>query len=176
MATLREGRHPGFTRIRQAIAPFVREQAGSALVEFAMTAILLLMVIFGIMDCSRALYIDHFVVTAARDATRYSMVRGASWNSSCSTATAYDCVASGSNVSSFVQTLASPGVNTANLTTITTWPGTTVTGAACTTSGAQNSAGCVVMVKVMYSFSFVLPFLPKKAFVLSSTSEVTIAQ
>ena len=65
---------------------------------------------------------------AAREATRYAMVRGASWSSTCSTAIAYDCAASSSNISAFVQSLAPSGVKTTNLTTTTNWPGTDSTG------------------------------------------------
>ena len=161
---------------RRSLASMSRNECGSALVEFAASAILLLTLVFGIMDCSRALYIDHFLSSAARDATRYAMVRGGSWSSSCTTAISYGCQASSSTISSYVQTLATAGINTANLTTAASWPGTNATGGNCTSSGSANSQGCVVVVAVSYPFSFVLPFLPKSTFVLSSTSKVTIAQ
>jgi hypothetical protein len=56
----------------------------------------------------------------------------------------------------------------------TTWPGTTASGANC--GSGTNSPGCVVNVQVSYSFNFVLPFLPKNAMVLSSSSTVPISQ
>jgi Flp pilus assembly protein TadG len=164
------------TVVSRRLVRAVREERGSALVEFAASAVLLFTLVFGIMDCSRALYIDHFVANAAREATRYATVRGSSWTSNCTTAIAYGCIASSSNVASFVQLLATSGINPADITTTTSWPGTDATGASCTGSGPANSLGCVVVVKVSYSFSFMVPFLPKNALVLSSTSKVTIAQ
>ncbi len=160
----------------RGLAVAVCDERGSTLVEFAASAVLLFTLVFGIMDCSRALYVDHFVANAARDGTRYAMVRGSSWTSSCTTAIAYGCAASSSNIASFVQSLATAGINSADITTTATWPGTDATGASCTSSGPANGLGCVVAVKVAYSFSFIVPFLPKKALVMSSTSKVTIAQ
>ena len=114
------------------------DECGSALIEVAAVALLLFTLIFGIMDFSRALYIDHFLANAAREATRYAMVRGGSWSSSCTTAISYGCQASSSNIAAFVQTLATPGVNTAKLTTTASWPGTDATGATCTSSGVRE--------------------------------------
>jgi Flp pilus assembly protein TadG len=54
------------------------DETGSSLVEFALSSTVLLMAIFGVLDCSCALYADHYVANAAREATRYAMVRGSS--------------------------------------------------------------------------------------------------
>ena len=167
--------------LRLFVAPainLVKEESGSALVEFAASAILLFTLVFGIMECSRAVYVDHFVANAAQEATRYAMVRGASWTSTCASTTSSNCTVNSSTVTAFVQSLVSAGVSKTNLSVSTTWPGTDATGADCLTSGseAKNSAGCVVSVKVTYPFSYVSPLLPKSTLLLSSTSQVTIVQ
>lgn len=152
--------------------PIKYEQSGSALVEFAASAILLFTLVFGILECSRAVYVYHFVSSAAQEASRYAMVRGASWSSHCASYTSSNCSATSANVTSFVQAQASAGITKANLTVSTSWPGTSATGASC----SSNTAGCLVLIKVSYPFSFVSPLLPQKTLSLSSTAEVTIVQ
>lgn len=157
---------------------FVQEEAGSALVEFAVSAILLFTLLFGILECSRAVYTYHFLANAAQEATRYAMVRGASWTPACSSATSSNCMASSNNVVAFVQSLASAGITKSNLTVSTSWPGTDATGASCLASSSvpSNTPGCVVTVTTSYPFSYVSPLLPQKALALTSTSQVTIVQ
>ena len=155
-----------------------RDESGSAVVEFAASAILLFTLVFGIMECSRAVYINHFLANAAQEGARYAIVRGASWSSSCASYTASGCTASGSHVTSFVQSIASAGVNPSNLNVATSWPGLTAAGASCmsNSSAPSNAIGCVVVVKVTYSFSFVSPLLPQRTLPLTSTAETTIVQ
>ncbi len=154
----------------------LRDETGSTLVEFAISAILLFTLIFGILDGSRALYVDHFVANAAQEGARYAMVRGASWSASCSATVAYNCNASSANIATFVQSIATAGVAKANITTTATWPGTNAAGASCTSGSTKNIAGCAVKVIVTYPFSFVVPLLPLKTLSLSSTSQVTIVE
>ena len=157
---------------------FMQEEAGSALVEFAVSAIVLFTLVFGILECSRAVYTYHFLANAAQEATRYAMVRGASWTPTCASATSSNCMASSNNVTAFVQSLASAGITKSNLTVSTSWPGTDATGASCHASSSvpSNTPGCVVAVTTSYSFSYVSPLLPQKALGLTSTSQVTIVQ
>lgn len=160
------------------LCTFVRGDCGSALVEFTAFAILLFTLMFGILECSRAVYVYHFLGNAAQEAARYAMVRGASWSANCASVTSSNCVASSSNVTSFVQSITSAGITKSGLGVSTTWPGTDATGASCLASSSTPAytAGCVVAVTVTYSFSFVSPLLPKKALVLTSTAEQTIVQ
>jgi Flp pilus assembly protein TadG len=156
----------------------VATDSGSALVEFAASALLLFTLLFGIMECSRAVYIDHFVANAAQEGARYVMVRGGSWSSSCASVTSSSCVATSSNISAFVQSLASGGVTKSNLSVTTRWPGTDATGASCLSNSTvpTNAVGCTVTVTVTYAFSYVSPLLPQKSLSLTATSEVTIVQ
>ena len=165
-------------RVQQAGRGFREFDEGSALIEFAASAVLFFTLLFGIVDFSRALYVDHFVATAAQEATRYAMVRGASWTSTCAAVPGYGCTATSSNIGTFVQSLAPAGVVKSSLSVTVSWPGTDATGASCTSSGssAANSAGCTVSVVVSYPFAFATPLIVRKTLSLSSTSQVTIVQ
>ena len=149
------------------------DESGSSLIEFALTGTILLMLVFGIMDFSRAMYADHFVAYAAMAATRYGMVRGSTWTTaSCSTPTAANCPATGQAIQNFVTSIVPPGIAASNLVVAPIWPGATLAGVAC----AAPDPGCLFKVTVNYSFSFNVPFLPAKALTLSSTSAAVIAQ
>jgi Flp pilus assembly protein TadG len=143
--------------------------------------------IFGIVDFGEALYAYHFVANAAREGTRYAIVRG----SSC-TGLSGGCPASSSDIQSYVQNLASGiGINSNSVTIDTTssdvWPGTGPSGS-CNTTEGNNSPGCIVQVKVVYPFNFAIPLLPTHAcplptggtttanICMSSTSEMVISQ
>jgi Flp pilus assembly protein TadG len=157
---------------RAMSVPLMHEQTGSALVEFASSAILLFTLVFGILECSRAVYVYHFVASAAQEAARYAMVRGASWSSSCASYTSFNCTATTATVTSFVQAEAPAGVTKANLTVNTSWPGKDATGASC----SSNTVGCLVLIKVTYPFSFASPLVSQTTLSLSSSAEVTIVQ
>ncbi len=144
--------------------------------EFALTVSLLLLMIFGIMDCSRALYADHFVANAAREATRYAAVRGSSWKGACTSSQNFGCHASAADVAAYVKSIIPDGVDPSTLITVTNWPGRDVLGLPCSISGSFNSEGCLVVVRVTYAFSFAVPFLSTSTLLLSSTSRLTIAQ
>jgi len=154
----------------------IADETGGTLLEFAITTSLLMMIIFGVLDCSRALYFDHYVSYSAEEAARYAMVRGSTWNgATCSATTTESCTATAANLTSFVQSITPMG-NSSDLTVATTWTGKTPAGSTCSNQNGNNSPGCVVQVKVSYSFNFVLPFLPKNTILLTSTSAVAITQ
>jgi Flp pilus assembly protein TadG len=156
---------------------FGKEESGSILVDFAVSISVVMMVTFGVLDCSRAVYIDHFLATAARSATRYAMVRGSSFSgAACSTPSTSNCTAIAVDVTNYVKSILDTGVGTTALTVSTTWPGTTPTGVACDTTDGNDSPGCVVSVQINYAFGVVLPFMPANTFVLTSSSAVAIAQ
>lgn len=160
---------------------FIGDESGSELLEFALTATLFLTTILCIADVCRAMYFYHFVTYAAQEGARYATVRGADWNSSCNSSAPpnftmnFDCSASRGDVSNFVKSLGS--VNSSNLNVDTTWTGTTPdcssNCSACTTA---NDQGCMVQVKVSYTFTFMTPFLKQKSINLYGTSEQVIQQ
>jgi Flp pilus assembly protein TadG len=160
--------------------PSITGERGDEMIEFAIVAVVLFTCIFAIINCSLLLYTYHFAAYAAREATRYAMVRGSTWGSaSCATTATFSCNATAANVASYVQSIVPPAISSGTpLSVTTTWPGTELAGSAatCTTTNGNNSPGCLVMVQVSYSFSYFLPFLPTSALNLKSTSEVVILQ
>jgi Flp pilus assembly protein TadG len=151
-----------------------KEEHGVSLVEFAMSVVLLLTLLFGIVDCSRAMYTWAFVSWAAQSGTRYAIVRGATWSgTSCTITTTQDCDATSASVTSYVQGLAPPGVTGSNVQVNPQWPATTPDGGSCSTANGQ---GCFVKVSVSYTFHFITPFLPSSGINFSSTSEQVIQE
>jgi Flp pilus assembly protein TadG len=166
-----------------------REERGSTLVEFAMTTLLLVALLAGVLQWMLAMYAYHFTTYAAQEGARFAAVRGYTWSKSkttnCSTSAPpsftmpYECTASATDIQNYVQSLATGGINSSNVTINTTtsyvWPGTTPdnTTTGCTTNA--NSQGCMVKVTVSYTFSF-LPFLKSPSLTLGATSENAILQ
>jgi len=164
--------------IAKGCFPAVSGERGSALLEFAFVIVLLLTIMFGIIDFSRAMYADHWVSSAARDATRWASVRG----SGCALLTG-GCPAASSDVSTYVQSIVPAGVvlnggtsGPGGLLVQTNWPGTNGSGTSCVANGnPSKSAGCVVKIQVTYFFGF-LPLLSKFGpITMSSTSQMTIS-
>jgi Flp pilus assembly protein TadG len=132
--------------------------AGSTVVELALSIILLMTLIFGIAEFSRALYTYHFISNAAREASRYAIVRGASCSSWASA-----CPASAADIQSYVRSITPEGINPNAVTVTTTWT-------------PNNSPGNLVKVNVQYGFTFDLPFLPLGTMHMASDSQMVISQ
>lgn len=144
-----------------SVSPFVgsdarrsesRRQRGSIILEAGLAAVLLMTFMAGIADAGYMLYTDVWVSTVARDATRYAMVRGSASGHAITAA----------QVSTYVSQHAA-SLNTAWLTTTTTW-------------SPNNAPGSAVNVKVQYSFHSIVPFVPISTFTLQSTSQMIIQQ
>jgi hypothetical protein len=138
-------------------------QRGSALFEQALTIIVLLSVMFGIIDFARALYTYHFVANVAREASRWASVR-----SSTSPLGAADH----SNVESLVSNVSGMGLDAANITSSINWLSPPHGSPSC----PANIPGCVVEVQVNYNFKFFFPFMPSRSINMQSTSEMVITQ
>jgi Flp pilus assembly protein TadG len=147
-----------FTPMSRHLAARVRAgDRGATTVELAVSAAVFLFVVFGIIDCSRALYSYHTVSHLAREATRYAIVRG----SSC-TSWASACPASSTDIQNYVQSkIALLDPNAVKVTT--TWI-------------PDNNPGSLVNVQVEYQFHFLLPFLPTSISTLTSSSQMVISQ
>jgi Flp pilus assembly protein TadG len=142
---------------------------GQAAVEFGLGASVLLMALVGMMKISLAIYTYHFIAEAAREGTRFAMVRG----TTCSTLSPglSTCPASKDDVGSYVKGLGYPGIVSSNMTVTTgylTYP------AGISTSSA--TPGNLVMVTVQYAFPLSIPFLKSKTYTMQSTSEMIISQ
>ncbi|HLJ79694.1 MAG TPA: TadE/TadG family type IV pilus assembly protein [Acidobacteriaceae bacterium] len=150
---------------------------GSSLVEVAISSSVLLTVLLGIMYVCLALYQYHFVSEAAREASRYAMVRGAI----CSSATPNqsNCNATSDEIQTWTRGISFPGIDPSQVTVTTTWLKATSSGtppsttwSACT-SGTCNEPGSMVRVVVSYPVS--LPWA-NSPITVSSASEVVISQ
>jgi len=135
------------------------EQSGQVLVEFALAGIIAITMMFGCIEFGRALFAYDFVAQAARDATRYAIVNG----TTCST-TGDACAANIKNV--VLTKMTAPDQSVLNPAPVVTWQ----------QPGGMNcySPGCTVKVKVSYTFGFLI--LPLPSIVMSSTSQMNIAQ
>lgn len=163
-------------------------ERGSTLIEFAFVAVLLFTIFFGIIDFGRALYAYHFVASAAREATRFAMVRGATWPTACVDTTSFsgDCQANNDNVQFYVQTMASGiGLNDASSITASLTPLPPPNGSGTNCSSAPINPGCTAQVTVQYPFKFIFPLMPTStctvnqvtaSICMTSTSEMVVSQ
>jgi Flp pilus assembly protein TadG len=140
------------------------------MVEFAIAAAAVFIMIFGVLEIGLALYSYHLVSDAARQGTRYARVRG------------YTCVVNGSSctatvaqIQSYVTSLNYPGIDTSKLTVTPTYAGYPA-GTACTPSTSCNNPGNMVTVTVTYSFPLTIPYLSVNTLNMSSSSSVIISQ
>lgn len=161
------------------------QRGAATLVEFAIVISVLLTIMFGIVDFARCMYAFHWTAEAAREASRWASVRG---SASCPTWTT--CPTTAAAVTTYVQSIISPGIYASSTVTgpssnavgkvivTTTWPGTSGTGGTCYTSPqTAYNPGCVVKVQVQYTYGFSLPYLTVLPQInMTSTSQVVISQ
>lgn len=136
-----------------------QNEEGAALVEFALSSVVLFMTLFGLMAVCTALYSYLFVSEAAREASRYAIVRG----NSCTGFS--DCKIDSAGLNTYVKNLAYPGINKGNLSATATFT-------------PDKNPGDIVSVTVTYNMALNIPFWPKtgRALQLSSTSQMAISQ
>ncbi|HTU33995.1 MAG TPA: TadE/TadG family type IV pilus assembly protein [Candidatus Acidoferrum sp.] len=163
-----------------------RGEKGSAMLEFALVTVLLLLLLFGIVDFGRALYTYHFLANASREATRWASVNGQSCitDPTCPNGSP----AQETDVQQYVAGLTPPGISKANIqgcdlsntpnalgvcanwSTAPSLPGTP---AVCT--AVPKDPGCPVQVTVSYNFGFLVPLVHKGVLQMSSSSETIIS-
>ena len=174
-------------RSRPAQAPSCKENGGwwkalredgGTLVESALASAVLLSIVIGILEMSFALYNFHFVSEAAREATRYAIVRG---SASCTnTPNLTNCNATSAEIQSYVRNLGFP--NSTNLNATTTWLSAVSSGSPPTTTwtsctaGTCNAPGNVVNVVVTEAAPLAIPFWGTATINLTSTSQMVISQ
>jgi Flp pilus assembly protein TadG len=166
---------------RLKVAAALHEDGGS-LVEMALSCLILIPVLFGIIQLSIGLYCYHYAADAAREATRWAIVRGSTCNllfgsGYCSPTSGKGTGADGNDIAQYVKSLGYP--YSANVTTTAKW---------CTNGGAipatwtscsttqNNLPGNQVQVTVSYSYPLIIPFLRSNTINLSSVSSMTIVQ
>jgi Flp pilus assembly protein TadG len=142
-----------------------RTERGQVLVEFALSVLVFLVLVFGVLDFGRALYTYHAVSYAARAGTRYAIVRGSGCNGAVS-----GCPATQSSVTSYIESV-SPNLDPRDLRVSVNW----ITGnTGCPAGTAAHSPGCSVQVAITYRFVWLFSFLP--ATTMTSTSQMVISQ
>jgi Flp pilus assembly protein TadG len=142
----------------------------------AITLIVYLLMLFAVVDFSRALYAYHFVSHVARDAARLAAVNGADCadDGSCNGAFPMHSgplASDDGSIQTYVRTFTPPGINSTSVTASVIWPGTPAT----TCSAPLNSPGCTVEVTVQYPFNFLAPIVSTTTVEMTSTSAMVIA-
>ncbi len=140
------------------------------MVEQALILPVLLALMFGVIDMSRALYTYHYVSYIAREATRWASVRSAnSINGS-----------SSGLIQGYVSNVAGMALDPAAITSTTNYIAPPNGSPLCPDGVAggsrNNKPGCVVQVTVNYDYKFIFPFLPSGTFRMSSESQMIITQ
>jgi Flp pilus assembly protein TadG len=153
-------------------------ECGSAILETAFSLIILLTFLFGIIATCMMLYTYHFISEAAREGTRYAIVRGSTAGAgNCAAPGPATCIAQGGNdagdIATYVKGLSFPGIDPGNMTVNSAWSAY-VHGNSCGTP--CNSPGNLVTVTVTYNFPLTIPFVPNRSYAMSSTSAMVISQ
>lgn len=160
----------------------MRRDEGSNLVETAISATVFFAMLFGICQMSYAFYLYQFTSDAARQATRYAMVRG----STCSTNTPSltNCNATSDQIQTWVRSLHYPGVRSGNLALTTTWcqatvdttvnPNTTTWGTC--SGGTAANPGNLVHVTVSYPLGVTIPWSNNTTLTIGASSSMVISQ
>jgi Flp pilus assembly pilin Flp len=74
----------------RSVKSLVCDEDGAEVVEFALAAMIFFTLIFGIIEFCLVIYAGNSVAIAAQQGTRYAMVRGSDWTSSCASVSSYD--------------------------------------------------------------------------------------
>jgi Flp pilus assembly protein TadG len=152
-------------------------ESGSAILETALSIGILLTFLFGIMEVCLAAYTYHFISEAAREATRYAIVRGSSFTTNCTAPTVANCTAQGGNntgdIATYVQNLNFPGIDPTKMTVNSTW--LHGDGTACGVGPTCKDPGEQVQVTITYNFPLSVPFVPLSTWALQSTSQMVIS-
>jgi Flp pilus assembly protein TadG len=148
---------------------------GQTLVETALSLVVLLAVLFGLMFLALTLYSYHYISEAAREGTRYAIVRGSActgWTSA--------CPAGAADIQNYVANLGYlAGITTSDVAVEWCNPptgGATVTCSSSTSAPGYNAPGNLVQVKVTYSATLLLPMISSTPLTMSSTSQMMISQ
>jgi len=146
-----------------------RGEQGAAVMEMALSMIVLLTIFFGLMEICLALYTFHYVSEAAREGTRYAMVHG----STC-LVSGVSCTATSGQIQTYVQNLGYPGIRSSHMTVTTTWSAYP-SGGTCVAAGC-NGPGDLASVTAQYAFTLSIPFVSSRLLNLTSTSAMVISQ
>jgi Flp pilus assembly protein TadG len=125
-------------------------QAGSVVIETAITLLLFMMLLFGVIEGARMMWTYNTLAFVAREGTRYATVRGATSLSPATVAT----------IETYVKDRA-VGLDPAKMTVLTTWT-------------PNNSAGKFVQVVVNYEYYMSTTLFVSGPLQLTSTSRTVV--
>ena len=137
----------------------LRDDRGQTLVEFAIVAVMLLMLLLGVVEFCRMVLVYTTVANAARAGARYAIVHGT------------DNPASTDDIKTVVKNfLSTAPLDTSSLSTDVNYPGDPVKSGS---SGCKNP-GCEVAVTAAYPYQPMIGYFPWPTITLRSTSEGAI--
>ncbi len=145
-----------------------KKSAAQAMVEFALALPILLLVVYGLIETGRLIFIYASVVTAARQAARYGSATGDN-----GTGTKYynDCsgITAAANSVAFIQAFTNISISYDG------GPGTSSLGNCPFPSGSSHPEnGDRILVSVSAQYSPIVPLLPFKPFTITSESNRTL--
>jgi hypothetical protein len=154
-----------------------RQSTGQALVEFALVAPMLFLVLFSIIEFGRFVYYNQVLNDAAREGARYAIVHGS--GALCpsgpmpGTGTAGNpCDPNGDRVRNVIQTFA-VGALSGPMTITMCW-GPTAGCLAAPPTSTNNGRGQSFWVKVDYAYQTLIPLVPLPAVTISAESRLVI--
>jgi Flp pilus assembly protein TadG len=152
-------------------------ERGAVAIEFALSAIVLFVLVFGCIGVAMAFYTYEVVNEYARDASRYAIVHGNGCKAqgtvagSCSIGTG---AAANLKLLTYLNNQILPGINGNHLTVTTNY--TFAPGATTCNAPNCNGAGDQVTVNITYPFLYNIPFVPQRSFTMSAGSTMIISQ
>jgi Flp pilus assembly protein TadG len=135
--------------------PFVGNDRGSTIVEFALSSFVFLMTIFGILGFGQAVWRYNMVSNLAKEGARRAVVCGSTTGLSTS-----EC-----NIGNYVRSRAA-GYLTICSTCVTTTPSTIST----------LTAGSTVAVRVTHAYTPLTPLIRIRALTFSSTAQMIVSR
>ena len=173
----------------------LRGDEGASLVEVAISLSVYLTLLFGVIELLLSLYAYNFVSDAAREATRFAVIRGA--NSCVPSPSFPNCNLGPPSITSttdpslnpvlqYIDTFRYPGLSPDNLSADVSWWvahqnanghtnwTTQCAGALDAKGNACNAEGNAVRVVVTYNFPLRLPWMSAHLLKVSSTSQMVI--
>ena len=166
-------------RLRRIGARIAGGDSGAAMVEMALSAAVMFSVLIGLFEICLAMYSFTYVSDAAREASRWAMVRG---SNSCSDSSNNlpGCGATQSDIQAYVESLQYPAMNASNLTVNVSWLSVDMSSgsavwSACSTAPC-NKPGNEVQVQVQYQLPLYIPFWRDSSVKIGSTSTMVIQE
>jgi len=152
----------------------LNDEKGQTIIEAAFAFMLLLLTLFCIIEGGWLLYTYHYVSYAARQGSRYAMVRGAKCDSSGGMPNCPLSVPDTGQIQSYVRGRTFMGINASQVNVAVSW-GASPSETSCPTANCNNP-GDEVIVNVTYAFNMILPVPGLSTFNLHSISQRVISQ